>query len=533
MRLNSKWIKTLLFGLFYGVVFSFNAHARVLVPEKKATQSVGLIVIQGALTPVDAYERLAREIQKHSSQEVWVSLIQFPLNMPNPLVYASVTDQARNELLAAGLQDPVFYILGHSLGGIVAQSQDVNLRGGREAENAGVSPPRTHGMILLNSYTTRQNQFLLTQLPVLTLGGELDGLTRIGRLAEAYSRQIDRSRDLAVAEVRSPVIVIPGLNHHVFLQGSPSDFLMKRDFKSLLTADQANTQLAQVIGAFLDANLSSSPSSKKVLQEYRAVTETLVRPLIDAMWLEGSYHLLPPCTARVPNGVDQNHCQKGSKWAEYASTVMAGEIPHVTFEVENVFHESYRVFPFFHPHILNQCTPGVDCVMKLTNVVQNIYASEDDRFDDARGPVAAVEMRLKMKSRQSTSQAAGLGVLDFHVTDEWDVCAEINRQALAWAEAHAPSSVLQRYRQYGLPIVMGPDQPENGGPGFIWKPIQKEVITQPGGQKALQISVPTMRTPVDFDFVPESAGYHYCRLMSPAWFMEWIYTDGLRASELQ
>jgi hypothetical protein len=39
---------------------------------------------------------------------------------------------------------------------------------------------------------------------------------------------------------------------------------------------------------------------------------------------------------------------------------------------------------------------------------------------------------------------------------------------------------------------------------------------------------PTMVTDLTASIYPDSAGYHYCKLLSPARAMEWIYVDGLR-----
>jgi hypothetical protein len=202
--------------------------------------------------------------------------------------------------------------------------------------------------------------------------------------------------------------------------------------------------------------------------------------------------------------------------------------------VENTFRESWDIFPFFHAHILNACNPSDRCVMRLENVAQNVYSFEDENIDDARQPVAASEIRVKMKSRQAIWVAAGLGVHDFHSTDEWDVCAEINKEALKWAETHAPTDILKRYREKGKQLRMGPDLPKNSGPTFIWAALKKEFIKKEdenNKNSVLEIQSPTMRTDISFDAVPEAAGYHYCKLVSPAWFMDWIYTDSLRGGE--
>lgn len=43
----------------------------------------------------------------------------------------------------------------------------------------------------------------------------------------------------------------------------------------------------------------------------------------------------------------------------------------------------------------------------------------------------------------------------------------------------------------------------------------------------IQIQSPVLRTPYDY-WIPGFEGVHYCKLLSPARAMEWIYVDGLR-----
>ena len=525
MNAVSHTLKAILLSIFLWV--AAGAEARVLPAVKQSADNVGLIFVQGMGVDVDAYATLASEIQQQSNLAVWVALVNFPLNVPNPLLYFKVTDGARAELKKAGMPGDTYYIVGHSLGGTIAQMQEANLRGGMEDGSPGVNTPRVQGMILLASYVTRKNQFILSEMPILTLGGELDGMTRIGRLAEAYAHQLDAAPEAAEAASQSPVVVLPGVNHrHFFTGGVPFPVTM-RDLASPLAPAEARHAMGRVISAFLATNLQQSADDGAVLRAYVTATGSLVRPLIDAMWLEGSYHLRPPCTASGGEAVDQHHCQKGSPWAEQAAVLMAGDIPHVTIQDTSAFHESWRMFPFFHAHILNSCPLGQDCVMHLDNSVQNVYSMQDN-YDTAFDPVAASQMRVKMKSRQAVLQAAGYGVQDFKHTDEWDACAAINQKALEWAEQHAPAATLARYRAQGLPVVMGSDIPQGGGPTFIWSPIQQKVVKRADGSKVLEIRVQTMRTPLD-QGIAHAAGYHYCKLVSPAWFMEWIFTDSLRS----
>jgi hypothetical protein len=40
------------------------------------------------------------------------------------------------------------------------------------------------------------------------------------------------------------------------------------------------------------------------------------------------------------------------------------------------------------------------------------------------------------------------------------------------------------------------------------------------------VQSPTMRTPVDY-IVPQAAGFHYCKVLSPFKAIEWMMLDGL------
>jgi hypothetical protein len=42
-----------------------------------------------------------------------------------------------------------------------------------------------------------------------------------------------------------------------------------------------------------------------------------------------------------------------------------------------------------------------------------------------------------------------------------------------------------------------------------------------------ELRSPTMRTPIVY-YVQAAAGFHYCKLLSPARAMEWLYVDSLK-----
>jgi hypothetical protein len=58
--------------------------------------------------------------------------------------------------------------------------------------------------------------------------------------------------------------------------------------------------------------------------------------------------------------------------------------------------------------------------------------------------------------------------------------------------------------------------------------LQKYDLSQDSqGKTIVTVCSPTLRTPNDYP-VSTVAGFHYCKLLSPARALEWIYIDSLK-----
>jgi hypothetical protein len=109
------------------------------------------------------------------------------------------------------------------------------------------------------------------------------------------------------------------------------------------------------------------------------------------------------------------------------------------------------------------------------------------------------------------------------------LCKEANQMAWDWALENADASVRARFEKSGEPFVMVDDvEAPIGLSGPTW--IKKELVyTRNEGKIEIQswtFVVP--ESPIKSKYLP--TGMHYCKLLSPARCMEWIYTDGLRES---
>lgn len=199
-----------------------------------------------------------------------------------------------------------------------------------------------------------------------------------------------------------------------------------------------------------------------------------MKPLIDAMTLEGSYAMKAPCYSDKLVNEKSPECLQGSPWSEYAQKIMGGNLADKNADIttQDNFHRVYTVTPVHLPQINNSCGQEEDgtCMLQSITVTENYY-NRLDIFDTGKYEIGAVEMKVKMMSRQSVQVKAGDKASDFHNDDEvGDRCADINKEALNWALAHANKKAIDRYNAKGKKLAIGNDLgPYNAGPLWIWQ----------------------------------------------------------------
>lgn len=265
-----------------------------------------------------------------------------------------------------------------------------------------------------------------------------------------------------------------------------------------------------------------------------AIDETstfeVLKPLIAAMKMEGSYALKPPCNDDpLINRVDDPTCGHGCPWTqEFSQNLMGGTFsgnPYINVLNDDNFHPVYQFRPVHLAEIDSTCDHNVlsECRINTVTVSENHYELLD-RFDTGYYPISASEIKTKLSSRQAIQAAAGFKS-DFHTEDEiGNRCAEINDHSISWAYKHLSPAAKARYDEFGTKLVTGDDLgPFNAGPLWIWHFMD---YTESADHSTLTVSSPMMRTPLDY-FVPSAAGFHYCKVLSPFRAMEHMYVDSL------
>ncbi|CDW91318.1 UNKNOWN [Stylonychia lemnae] len=483
-------------------------------------QDIALVLFQGASSPAQGYAPVAQQIQQVAAQSgirAFVSIPSFVFDTPEPLQTDSAFNGALKELKGLGFTGDNVFLAGHSLGGVMAQSYAVK-------HTDVIKGLILEGSVLLRGTRKVQangfTKFNL-DLPTLTLCGELDGLMRITRCAEAYYHQIENI-DPSQKNL-FPVVPFQGFSHWRFSSGALPSNVLNNDLQAEISEEEAHYQVASAITGFIGKLIGNSRAARVA-----ATSVFDIKPLVEAMKLENSYYIRDACYSQTLINQERPDCSKGSPWVQAnAQRIMGGDLPSgVKLSGDDNFHRVWTVNPVHLPQFNNTCDGHSSCILNSVTVTELIN-TELDVMDTGMFPIAALEMRCKLMSRQATQKAAGVEKPDFHQTDEvGNRCADINNEAIQYAYSHLSTEAKKRYDQFGQKLVVGDDQgPYNAGPLWIWTNM---IYEDNSDKTTLTLKSAMMRTPTDY-LISAAAGFHYCKLLSPFRAMEWMQVDGLKA----
>ena len=499
--------------LLLAAASSASAGDIVLKPSNLTETQIGVVVIQGAQITPDKYVPLINVLQNVSNYAIWVGIPEFPLDMPEPLAISGSVDRILQSMLQSGMPKTAkLFFIAHSLGGIILQ------------DYLAANPSLAAGQVLMGSFLLSKYRDTPYKVPTMTLGGEMDGLCRVTRIMEEYyfRNNVTNNTDTALSDF--PVLVIRGLSHIQFASGPPPALVKQRDLKPEITTADGHQILAGFISAFIKVQMGDRRIGMMPLVDASHATYVFFEPIVAAYKMEGFYSFKPPCNSDPVTPA----CAVGSPWSEHAQQIMGG-LTTAMLNDSDAFHPVYQINPVHLPHVNSKCSkPDSSCVLKTNTVTQNVYEALDG-LDTGFISTSANEMRVKLKSRQAVMLGAGYTNVDFNTSDGSSLCKTINEASYKWALQNAGSAAVARFQQNGVQMVMGEDEgPYNEGPVWIWKPLDYSDGKDPSsGRQTRVVRSVMMRTPVDY-FISAAAGMHYCKLLSPARAMEWIYVDGLR-----
>jgi hypothetical protein len=207
----------MIFSISFILAFISLASSTIIIPPsdpKAQGIDVGIIFIQGAEIDAKYYTAFSKKLQATFNGKIWLALAEFPLSTPEPVLIGKIVDDSFAGLAKAGLKvnsDTPFFFVGHSLGGVMLQ--DFLFKQTKSL------PVKVSGIILEGSYIERKHFDQVTRdassmPPILALGGGLDGVNRIARMAE--SRFFDSKNADNRALFKRLTLLVDGMNHYQF-----------------------------------------------------------------------------------------------------------------------------------------------------------------------------------------------------------------------------------------------------------------------------------------------------------------------------
>mmetsp|Transcript_60379 Transcript_60379/g.127926 ORF Transcript_60379/g.127926 Transcript_60379/m.127926 type:complete len:576 (-) Transcript_60379:387-2114(-) len=507
------------------------------------------ICIPGAQIDKDAYRPLADAVQTEMSSPLWVAIIGtyfMPTAVPPEL--GARIDGALKEMEKQGLDlaSVKLFYGGHSLGSVFIQDHLASHHGSSGPMGGTVS---VLGQVLMGGFLQRKYTYPSFSYPVttLTLGGELDGLARCTRLAEAFYQAKGRESDF-------PVEIVHGMNHMQFASGKPPLLVQARDLLPEISEETAHGSVAKLIAPYFQRLAAGSEASGKTAPGgVSKASVDFFAPIIEAYELEGSRDFNAPEQIGGPGAKSciKGGCPSKSAWAPEAQKIISaveGWDLNVTNEYVDCKSTPLSGAEFHLPVITN------NTATKTISITTYSQASWDDAmpswfqwkeifdtFDTGFVATSAEELATKLASRQcSLILGAGRSNVSFS-EDDPDFCAMTNEKAYQWALATAGKATQARFQKYGQKYTFGKDIQKAGGPLFLNARLQfKEVPSTDGsGDAVIEVSAPAQKTEMDYwqkhfhiprpSFIPDPGCFHYCKLLSPARALEWIYVDSLRA----
>ncbi|QKE74210.1 alpha/beta fold hydrolase [Arthrobacter citreus] len=186
--------------------------------EPKLNKETGIILYPGAKVEPEAYSYFAKGLA-NDGYTVIIPSVKFN--------FAIFDVDKAEQVMKSYPSIKKWYISGHSLGGASA------------AAYAYKNPKKIEGIIFLGSYPGNSNDFSNSNLPMLSLYAEYDGLSTMSKIKESKHLL---SQDATMYEVL-------GGNHAQFgMYGK-----QKGDKKATITAKQQQDKIIEVTTKWLDA----------------------------------------------------------------------------------------------------------------------------------------------------------------------------------------------------------------------------------------------------------------------------------------
>ncbi|KAH3877193.1 uncharacterized protein LOC127871066 [Dreissena polymorpha] len=470
---------------FIFIVIASVASVKVtlLPPVRNGTDDVAIIVTPGAEIDGLAYQPLAQAIQAQFPGRLWIALLHdFLLKTPNPPELSEGVNLAKASLQKDGFHGDSFFLAGHSLGGVFVADYGLS------------NSSALLGVLLWASYLTRPRLLRDYPVPLLTISGDIDGLTRITRIVDTFeeleNETVNNPRPTSIMYT-DPVIVMPGINHGHFAAGTMPPNVVKHDppADSDVTPNSAHDTIAWHVTNFLIVTLGQPTEMRLVafagLKSAFFQTKNIIQPLSTVKSLDQN-------TMKVSDSTQR--CQ-----ILFAGPALANRTQVTDSEISEV------EVPFSDPKVYVH--DMLAHAQTYTHVVMPF-----DPVDVSLYPQTPKELQALMVSQDGLHRH----MPDIPFEKNNLTCKDANMMLYSLALNKSSTEARQRFTERGSTIKFNDDIVSVSK--VTWALSDLDVVYGKNGH--LEVTSKTI--------VSGNTGLQFCKLLSPYRAMEWIYIDSLK-----
>ncbi|GFN84838.1 titin [Plakobranchus ocellatus] len=354
----------------------------------------------------------------------------------------------------------------------------------------------------MGSYISRSTKLRDYAKPLMTLSGELDGQTRITRIAVDYEQLQQDAKQNKTALYRKPVVNIKGLCHAQFASGPMPHEVVVNDLKPDITEKQAHAEIGRYVSHFLTVTFSTIKlevtEAKMQLHHNFKESGTRFQPLLNVKALDMAGNTCP--------------------WAQ----VVQGHLARKLVSRTNINNKilSKLEFASSKPSLAR-----VDNRLIINTIATISYEKND--LDISLHKESPLEISIKMTSRQAIEKALGfdpeIEVLKLN-KKSIATCRFMNEQAVHLALRSSIIAAQERYRKRGRPLTFKDDVVYESESQWLAASLALDE-----DDKGLSVQSVALYVPMSSAVFP---GMYYCKVLSPYRAMEWINVDSLRPHNL-
>ncbi|VDI66355.1 Hypothetical predicted protein [Mytilus galloprovincialis] len=476
--------------LYLATVLVLNAHlcsalSVEVVKSNCRDPEAAIVFIPAKDIHGDRYIPLAEEIIRRSDLKLWVTIFdEQPFLSDMPLAFLS----AFTHLKTHGYKGMSTFLAGHGDGGIVA------------ARFGLFSSHLLGGVLLYSSYLPGGSLLNKYPTPVLTVSGDLDGLTRVTKIVDIFEElQADIAQN-PTQKYKTPVIVMEGVNFGQFAFGKLPWWYGEHDLTPEVSHLDAYHTIADYTSAFMvsarNVLMTNVTAAHAFLDQGYSNTQLLLQPLSQVKALDKNIELV-------------------SHWTTTAQQLIVNLLNSTSVEFVN--HETGS------ENAGKEKQPNPSSLTDDLQIVSSTSIMFDKRQkDSAVYPQSPLQLKATMTSQEVVRKMIGTNQFGDPAS-----CQDINQDAFTLAFSKSSRTAQSRYQAKGRPIKFLKDV--NVSSKNHWNRAYLHLTYNTTGLFVGATRFHTTETNPDSSI----SGQDDCTLLSPYRVMEWIYIDALQNSKPQ